>query len=356
MLLGGGSIPRGQRALRGLEEGLDRIDEVAESFEGDLLLTVGEGFGWIRVDFDNEPVGSHRHGSGAEGNHEIGAAAALAGIDDHREVSFLLRDGDGGEVEGVAGVGLESADAALAQQDVWVAVGEEVFGGENPFLDPLAHPALEEDGLLRVGALDEELKILRVAGTDLQNVGGLGDVLDVAFAEDLGDDFEARAVPGFPQQSEALLAETLKFVGGGAGFVSASPEDRGSRCADGFRRGEELLGSFHRAGARHHGESRPANRHAVDVDHGVLRVGRATGELVALLDAEDILYLRKGGERLQSLVGSLVTDRGDDRLLDPVNWSRFVSELADLLNDGLDLLGGGVGAEDDDHLFKELEI
>ena len=46
-----------------------------------------------------------------------------------------LSDGDGGDVAGVAGGGFEGADAAFAQDDVGIAVGDDVFGGHQEFFD-----------------------------------------------------------------------------------------------------------------------------------------------------------------------------------------------------------------------------
>ena len=73
------------------EERLQLFHELLETGEIDLLLAVAEGFGGVWVDFDEEAVGAHGHGAFAERAHEVGPAAALAGIDDHRQVRFLLR-------------------------------------------------------------------------------------------------------------------------------------------------------------------------------------------------------------------------------------------------------------------------
>ena len=155
-----------------------------------LLLAVAKGLGGVRMHFDEQAVGAHRDRA-AHSAHEIGAAATLAGIDDDGEVGFLFRDGHRGEIERVARVRFEGADAALAEQDVRVAVGEDVFGGEQPFLDVLAQAALEQDRLAGSRGGDEELEVLPVAGADLQDVRVLGDVVDVMFAEHLGDDLQA---------------------------------------------------------------------------------------------------------------------------------------------------------------------
>ena len=200
-------------AIGGFEEGLDGLHESCEALEVDLLLTIAHGLGGIWVDLDEEAIGAEGDGALAEVCDEICAAAALAGVDDDWEVGLAFGDGDGGEVECVAGVGLEGADAAFAEHDVGVAVGEDVFGGEEPLFDALAHAAFEEDGFPGFGTFDEELEILRVAGSDLQDIRGGGHVLDIALAEDLGDDLESGLGAGGLEESQALFAEALKLVG-----------------------------------------------------------------------------------------------------------------------------------------------
>ena len=99
------------------------------------------------MNFDEQSVGTHGHCATAERNHEIRASATLAGIDDDWQMRFLLGDGDGRQIEGIAGVGLESSDAALAEQDIGFPCGRMYSAGEQPFLDALAHAALEKDRL-----------------------------------------------------------------------------------------------------------------------------------------------------------------------------------------------------------------
>jgi len=92
-----------------------------------------------------------------------------------------------------------------------------------------------------------------------------------------------------------------------------------------------------------------ADEDAVHVDDGVLRMGFAAGEFEALLDAEDVLDLGEGEEGLEGVMGALVADRRDDGLLRADDGAGVVAELLDLGDDFVDLLAGGVGANDDDH-------
>ena len=68
-------------------------------------------------------------------------------VGDDRQVGEFVDDRDGGDVERVARVGLEGADAALAEDDVVVAAGQDVFGRQQPLLNRRRHAALEQDRL-----------------------------------------------------------------------------------------------------------------------------------------------------------------------------------------------------------------
>jgi hypothetical protein len=62
-------------------------------------------------------------------------------------VRKFFDDGDGGDVERVASVGLEGADAASSQKDdAVVAAGEDVFGAEEKLFHGGGEAALEQDG------------------------------------------------------------------------------------------------------------------------------------------------------------------------------------------------------------------
>ena len=66
------------------------------------------------------------------------------------------------EVERVAGVRLKGADAAFTQNHIRVPFGEDVFRGEQPFLNRRRHAALEDDRLLRSTYLTQQVEIRHV--------------------------------------------------------------------------------------------------------------------------------------------------------------------------------------------------
>src|SRR4051794_26817676 len=152
------------------------------------------------MDFDQERVGAHRHGAFAHGENQVAPASALAGIDHDWAMGFFFDDRDGGKIKRVARVGFESANAALAEYQIRIFVGQNVFAGEQPFFDFHGEAALEEDRAAGFGGGDEELEILGVASADLQNVGVFGDHFGVIFGKELRDDGKAGALAGFGEK------------------------------------------------------------------------------------------------------------------------------------------------------------
>jgi hypothetical protein len=71
---------------------------------------------------------------------------------------------------------------------------------------------------------------------------------------------------------------------------------------------------FHGAGSGDHRELLAAYGHAAHVDHGILRVEIAAGELEGLEDADHLIH---AGQQLERLVldGPVVADDADDGAL-----------------------------------------
>src|SRR5579859_3929911 len=109
------------------------------------LSAVREGVVGVVVDFDQQAVGAGGYRGAGHGGNFVAAAGAVGRVGQHWEVRQLFDYGDGGDVEGVAGVGLKGADAALAEDYVVVAAGEDVFGAEEEFFHGGGHAALEEN-------------------------------------------------------------------------------------------------------------------------------------------------------------------------------------------------------------------
>ena len=78
-----------------------------------------------------------------------------------------LDDSYRGEVKRVAGVILEGPDAAFAEQQIRVAVGQDIFAGEQPLRDSHRHTTLEQHRFASLGGGDDELEVLGVACPDL---------------------------------------------------------------------------------------------------------------------------------------------------------------------------------------------
>ena len=134
------------RAVHGGGDDAQRVHELGELLGKERLRAVGERLVGVGMDFDEQAVAAGGNRGARHGGNLVAAAGAVRGIADDGQVRELFDDGDGGDVHGVAGVGFEGADAALAEDDVVVAAGEEVFGGEQQLFDGGGDAALEQHG------------------------------------------------------------------------------------------------------------------------------------------------------------------------------------------------------------------
>ena len=161
-----------------------------------MLAAVAEGGGGVGMDFDQQAVGADGDSGARERDDHVGATSGVTGVDEDRQMRFLLRHGDGTQVERVAAGVFEGADAPFAEDDLGIAMQADVFGGEEPFIDQAGNAAFQQDDLARSGGGGEQRDILCVARADLQHVGAGGHHLDVLRRQDLGHDRQVGGVAG----------------------------------------------------------------------------------------------------------------------------------------------------------------
>ena len=144
---------------------------------------------------DDQAVGAGSGGRQGAGGHQPGHAGGVAGVHDDGQVGQLVEHGHGGDVQGVAGVVAEGADAPLTEDHPLVAAGHDVFGAHQQLLQGVGQAALEQDGLVHLAQLPKQVKVLHIPGTHLQHIHILKQ-RQVCHAHDLGDEGQARLLPG----------------------------------------------------------------------------------------------------------------------------------------------------------------
>ena len=164
-----------------------------EAAEVQLLLGVGERLVGARVDLDHDPVGAHGHAADRQRLDEPALAGGVRRVHHDRQVRQVVEQRHRGQVQRVAGGRLEGPDAALAQDDLGVAGRGDVLGGHQPLLDRGAEAALEHHRPARAPAREQQREVLHVAGADLEDVGVLGDDVDLGRLHHLGDHRQARS-------------------------------------------------------------------------------------------------------------------------------------------------------------------
>ena len=202
------------------------VDEGGEFFGQDGLHAVGEGVVGVVVDFDEQAIGADGDGGAGERKNFVALAGAVAGIDEDRQVAALFDGGNDGEVERVAREVGEGADAALAEDDVVVAFGHDVFGGHEQFFERGGHAAFEQHRLLGAAGALEQREVLHVARADLDDVGVFLDEVERFVVDGFGDDAEAVSRRGLWRENfQAGFAQALEAVGRSARLVGAAAEE-----------------------------------------------------------------------------------------------------------------------------------
>ena len=297
---------------------------------------------------DEEAIGPGGHGGLGHGPHQLPFARAVAGVNDDGQVGQPLEDGHGVDVQSVAGVLLEGADAPLAKHHPPVVMDKNVFRREEELLQGGHHPPFEQDGLARFAYGVQQAVVLHIASSDLEDVGVLSHQGHLLRSHHLGDDSQAGLLPYLGQYLQSLLPQALEAVGRGAGLEGPAAQDFDPGLLDRPGHLPHLLPALHGAGAGHDHHLPPPDPLAVQRDDGILRLEITAGQLEGVQDAHHPLH---AGEKLEAFgaQGALVADDADDR---PFFASREVGSEAQGLDVGhhlLDLLLLGPHFHHDNH-------
>ena len=289
------------------------------------------------MDLDLQAVGTAGGRGERHGLNVAGVAGGVAGVGDDGQVRQVVQHWHGVEVEGVAGAGLEGADAALAQDDVVVALAHDVLGGHEQLIDRAGHAALKQDRSLGLADLFEQREVLGVAGTDLHDVDLLvQEDLHVARVHDLGDDRHVELGRRLAQQVQTGGAHALVGVRGSAGLIGTAAQHRGTGGLHAAGDADEVL-ALDGARAGDDLELIAADLDAVTaVDDGVLGVELTVGALERLGDALHALDDVHGLEQERVDLGR-IAHQADDRL---VLAARDISLQTLFLNPADDMADG----------------
>ena len=272
----------------------------------------------------------------------------MARVDNHRKVAQLLDERHRVEIQGVAGVGLEGANAALAEDDLVVTLAQDVLGGEEPFLDRGRHPPLKQDRLAQATDFGEQREVLHVAGTDLQHVDDVGEGSDVRRFEHLADQRQAGLAFCLPQNVDAVTAQPLEAVRGGSWLEDTATKRVGPRGADfptGFQ--VELL-AVNRAWPGDDPGPVPADLVRTDPDAGIARSELAVRQFEWLRDGYHLGYAWGFDEEFPKRE-RICPDYADHRTLVAVAQMGPATVELDLGDDRGHLRRGRVVPHHDDH-------
>src|SRR5262249_29775422 len=195
-----------------------------------------------------------------------------------RETRELLERRDRADVQAVARVRVERADASLAEDDLLVAGEQDRLRREQELLQGRGHSTLEENGASGLPCGTEQRHRVHVPRSDRDGVRVLGHERHLSWLEGFRDYREARLVADRAQEREPLAAEALECVRRRAWLEGPAPQDRGAGRARGNGRTPELLLRFDRARTGDEDDLRASDRDAADFHDRLVRAARGEGE------------------------------------------------------------------------------
>ena len=210
-------------------------------------------------------------------------------------MGHLFQHGHRRQIQRVAHAGLKGADAPLAEHHVGVAFRHDVLGAHDQLLQRAGKPALEQHRHIGAAHRLEQLKVLHVAGANLNHVHlFLKEQRDMLVVHQFGDEGLPGDGLGLVHQVETLGTQTLKAVGGGARLERAAAQQGSPRRLDPLGHLHDLAFALHAARAGHHGKMPAADFDAAHIHHSVIRMELAVGFFVRLADAAAGVHHRVG--------------------------------------------------------------
>ena len=139
------------------------------------------------MNFNQNTVGAGGHGGARHWWNLVAAAGAVRGIGQDRKVREFLDHGNGGNIQGIAGVAFKSTNAALAEHDLVIASGHDVLGRQQPFFDRCRWPAFQQHRFAELPQFLQQVEILHIPGADLQNIDKFQEHWNLCLIHDFGD-------------------------------------------------------------------------------------------------------------------------------------------------------------------------
>lgn len=167
----------------------------------------------VGVYFDHKAVGPGGNGRQRHGGHVLPVPRGVTWVDNDGQMAKAANHGNNTEVQRVARGRLEGSDASLAENDVGVALREQVLGGHEIFVDLRGHTTFEQNGFSRLSGDLKESEVLDIARADLDHVGVLAQEIDIAGSDEFGDDAQVRFVGREAHEFQAIFLHALETVG-----------------------------------------------------------------------------------------------------------------------------------------------
>src|SRR6266700_3118557 len=282
---------RSQLAPHGGRNHAQFIHELRKLVRIERLRAVRKRLVRIRMHFDQQHVGPCSHGGSRHRRNFVAQASAMRRIRCHGQMRKLVDDGNRRDVQRIARVSLERANAALAQDDIIIATGHNVLGREQQFFKRGSDASLEHHRLLYLAQFPQQIEVLHVARADLQDIDVGQHHGHLRNFHHFADHQHAKAVSGFAKQFERFEAQPLERVWRGTWLECAAAQRPCTRFRYLLGSRKKLLARFHRAWPGHDDNLIPTNCYAIrETYERPLRTKTTPRELVRSADAVHVLH------------------------------------------------------------------
>jgi len=160
----------------------------------------------------HDSIGADGDAGSSQRDHLLATSGPMTGIHNDREMAQTLHGRHNREIQRVAGMLRKRAHAALAEDDIVVAFGHDVFGGQKQLLQRRRHPALQEDGDASLPGTPQQAEVLHIPRADLHDIRISFDQIRALVIYGFGHDLQAEARADFGQNLQPFFSQPLERI------------------------------------------------------------------------------------------------------------------------------------------------
>ena len=304
----------------------------------------------------HDSIGTNSKGSSGQGGNHPAHTTGMAWIHHYRKVAFFFQVRNHAQIQGVASIWIEGSNSSLAQYHLVISRCHDVFSRHQQFFYSVGQTTLQENGFITTTQLLQKVKVLHIAGTNLNHIHIIEQV-QLSNGHELCYYRQACFLLCCQQQVNTLTSQALETVGACSWLKGPTTQEAGTRSLYRLGNSHQLLLAFN--GTRTSNNShRPISNYSrsyttLIFSHPhdrILGMKGSAGPLVGSLNPYNLVYHRMYGQTFALHLRS-VTYQAQNSMIHTMGNMNVKSQVLQMSNKILFCLFLCIWLQNYNHLF-----